>query len=160
MNKKCFVIIALLILVIAGGVYKFIFQGSVSVNTDGRIAVHMNSGERELVLSEMRAFLTSVQKISKGISTDDMKLVAEYARKAGRAAQGEVPGSLMGKLPLQFKQLGFDTHTKFDQLALDAEDLGDSNHALTQLSTLMENCIGCHAAYRIDISNSKQPEDK
>jgi len=154
MNKKCFGIILFLLFVVAGGIYKFIFQGSVSVNTDGRMALHMNSGERELVLSEMRAFLTSVQKISKGISENDMKMVAEYARKSGRAAQGEVPGSLMGKLPLQFKQLGFDTHTKFDQLALDAEDLGDSNHALAQLSTLMENCIACHATYRIDSRKS------
>ena len=71
----------------------------------------------------MREFLTSVQQITKGISENDMKLVVDYARKVGRAAQGEVPGTLMAKLPMQFKQLGFDTHTKFDQLAMDTEDL-------------------------------------
>ena len=59
----------------------------------------------------------------------------------------------MGKLPIEFKQLGFDTHTKFDQLAMDAEDLEDGNHALSQLATLMENCVGCHAAYRLNISS-------
>jgi len=32
MNKKCSVIITFLVLVIAAGVYKFIFQGSVSVS--------------------------------------------------------------------------------------------------------------------------------
>ena len=153
MSKRCFGIIALLLLVIGGGIYKFIFQGSVSVNTDGRIAIHLNSGERDLVLAEMRAFLLSVQQITKGISEDDMELVGEYASKAGRAAQGEVPGTLMGKLPIQFKQQGSDTHARFDQLAMDAEDLGDSEHALLQLSSLMQNCVGCHATYRLDISN-------
>ena len=64
----------------------------------------------------------------------------------------EVPGTLVGKLPVQFKKLGFDTHAKFDQLALDAEEFGDSDHALSQLSTLMKNCTACHAAYRFDIS--------
>ena len=143
----------LLLLVIAGGIYKFIFQGSASEGIDGRMAIHLNTGERDLVLAEMRAFLESIQQVTKGITADDMKLVAEYARKSGKAAQGAVPGTLVGKLPIQFKKLGFDTHAKFDQLALDAEEFGDSEHALSQLSLLMENCVGCHAAYRFDIAN-------
>lgn len=153
MNKKCSGIIAILFLVIIGGIYKFIFQDSVLFHADERTAIHLNHQESNLVLAEMRVFLTSVQQITKGISENDMKLVIDHARKAGRAAQGEVPGTLMAKLPIQFKQLGFDTHAKFDQLAMDAEDLGDSNHALSQLSTLMQNCVSCHAAYRIDTSN-------
>ena len=153
MSKKCSVIIVLLLFVITAGIYKFIFQGSVTENADGRMTIHLNAGERDLVLTEMRLFIASIQQITKGITENDMELVAEYARKAGKAAQGEVPGTLMGKLPVQFKLLGSDTHAKFDQLAMDAEDLGDSNHALSQLSTLMKNCIDCHAAYRFDISN-------
>lgn len=152
MSKRCSVIIVLLLIVIAGGVYKFIIQGSVSDGSDGRMAIHLDAGERDLVLAEMRAFLTSVQQITRGISENDMQLVAEYSRKVGKAAQGEVPGTLMGKLPMQFKRLGFDTHAGFDQLALDAEDLGDSQHALSQLSVLMQNCTACHAAYYFDIS--------
>jgi hypothetical protein len=156
MSKKCSVVIVLLLFVITAGIYKFIFQGSVSESTDGRMAIHLNAGERDLVLTEMRLFIASIQQITKGITENDMELVTENARKAGKAAQGEVPGTLMGKLrklPVQFKLLGSDTHAKFDQLAMDADDLGDSNHALSQLSTLMKNCIDCHAAYRFDISN-------
>jgi mono/diheme cytochrome c family protein len=105
-----------------------------------------------MILAEMRAFLASVQQVTAGISENDLQRVAEHARKSGKAAQAAVPGTLMGKLPMQFKQLGLDTHTKFDQLAMDVEDLGDANHALAQLSTLMQNCVACHAAYRIDVS--------
>ncbi len=153
MNKKCSVIIALLLLVIAGGVYKFIFQGNISESEDGRITVDLNADERNLVLAEMRQFLESVQKISNGIAGDDMGLVADYARKAGKAAQGAVPGTLVGKLPLGFKKLGSDTHKKFDQLALDAEEFGDGDHALSQLSVLLQNCVACHAAYRFTVSD-------
>ena len=153
MSKICSVIIVLLLLVIAGGIYKFIFQGSASEGTDGRMAIHLTSGERDLVLTEMRAFLESIQQVTKGIAADDMNLVAEAARKSGKAAQAAVPGTLVGKLPIAFKKLGFDTHAKFDQLALDAEEFGDSEHAMSQLSTLMENCVACHAAYRFNISN-------
>ena len=153
MSKKCSVVIVLLLLVIAGGVYKFIFQGSASEGADGRMAIHLTSGERDLVLTEMRTFLETIQQVTKGITADDLKLVAESARKSGKAAQGAVPGTLVGKLPIAFKKLGFDTHAKFDQLALDAEEFGDSEHAMSQLSTLLENCVACHAAYRFDITD-------
>lgn len=153
MNKKCFGIIALLLLIIGSGVYKFIFQGSVTKSADGRIAIQLNANERDLVLEEMRAFLESVQQITKAVTENDMKIVSENARKVGKAAQTAVPGTLIGKLPIDFKTLGFDTHSKFDQLALNAEDFGDSSQVLIQLSELMQNCVGCHAAYRIDISS-------
>ncbi|MBI1424468.1 MAG: hypothetical protein GC149_13570 [Gammaproteobacteria bacterium] len=150
MNKVYLGIIAILVIIIVAGVYKFMIAGSGLKSTDGRVTLQLEPGERDLVLTEMRGFLLSVQQIVKGASENDMKLVAEYARKAGRAAQADVPPSLMGKLPIEFKQLGFDTHSKFDQLAMDASELGDANHVLTELTTLMNNCVACHASYRID----------
>jgi cytochrome c556 len=59
----------------------------------------------------------------------------------------------MGKLPLAFKQLSVDTHAKFDELALDAEQLGDPDHTLAQLNRLMQNCVSCHAAYRFELEH-------
>jgi hypothetical protein len=49
-----------------------------------------------------------------------MGLVAESARKSGRAEQSGMPATLPEKLPKSFRQLGSDTHRKFDELALDA----------------------------------------
>lgn len=151
MNNKCTMIIVFLLLIIAGGAYKFILQGSTVVSTDGRTSILLNPQERDLVLAEMRMFLSSVQQISTGIAEDDLKLVSKAARQVGASAQAAVPGTLIGKLPLEFKQLGFDTHTKFDQLALDNDDIEDAKHALSQLSSLMQNCVACHEAYRIDL---------
>ncbi len=152
MNTKYLsIIVVILLLIIAGGAYKFIFEGSTSESTDGRKEILLNDNERNLVLTEMRAFLASVQQINQGLAENNMARVEEYARKSGKAATGGMPGTLMGKLPLAFKKLGFDTHAKFDQLAMDANDLGDRDHTLQQLSTLMENCVACHAAYRINL---------
>jgi mono/diheme cytochrome c family protein len=77
-----------------------------------------------------------------------MARVAGYARKSGNNAQMQVPGSLVGKLPLAFKRPGFDTHAKFDELALDAQQPGDRDHALHQPGAILGNCVACHAAYR------------
>ncbi len=142
--------VVLLVAVLAMS-YKFIFSGAVAPSSDGRQALQLEAAERDLVLGEMRLFLSSVQTMTEGLSKGDMAQVIKAARKVGVAAQQAVPGSLVGKLPLSFKQLGFDTHKKFDLLALDAESLGDTQHTLQQLSELMNNCVACHASYRMDV---------
>jgi len=122
---------------------------------DTRKKLYLNQAERHHVLSEMRLFLNSVQKITRGVAEEDMKLVVEYARKAGRAAGGGAPAGFRDKLPKEFRMLGHQTHAKFDQLALDAADLGDASHVLSQLSSLMKNCIACHASYQIKVSEAQ-----
>ena len=154
MCKACWTLVAILALSTGGLAYKFIIAGDVVISDDGRKAIQLSSGERDLVFSEMRTFLDSVQQITKGIANKDMKLVAEAANKVGRSAQDGMPSSLVGKLPLEFKKLGFDTHSRFSQLAMDAESLGDEQHALTQVSDLMENCVACHAIYKIEVDLS------
>jgi mono/diheme cytochrome c family protein len=130
--------------------YKFLIQGSTAPAADGRTALLLEEPERDMVLAEMRAFLASVQGIIQAAGSGDMEAVAAHARGVGMAAGDAVPATLVGKLPLAFKKLGFGTHRSFDQLALDAEQLGDPQHAMEQLAELMGNCIACHAAYRID----------
>jgi hypothetical protein len=152
MKKTCCVLAGLLLLVCAGMAYKFLIQGSTAPAADGRTALLLEESERDIVLSEMRAFLVSVQGIVQSINNEDMPAVAAHARGVGMAAAGDVPGTLMGKLPAAFKKLGFGTHRSFDQLALDAEQLGDPQHAMEQLAELMGNCVACHATYRIDIA--------
>lgn len=132
--------------------YKFIIVGSVVPSDDGRQALLLDHAERDFVLLEMRTFLASVQAIADGISKEDMSKVKEAALMVGNQAQKGMPGSLAGKLPLAFKKLGFDTHNKFDELALNAEQLGDPDHSLRQLSELMNNCVECHSIYKIDVA--------
>lgn len=151
MNKPALIIIVVLLAITAFGGYKFIIQGSTTTSVDGRITILMTDAEKDLILEEMRGFLAATQQIIAAVAADDLEKAAIAAKKVGRAAQAEVPGTLMGKLPIAFKKLGFDTHTKFDQLALDAESLEDGNYTLEQLSALMQNCVGCHSAYRLEV---------
>lgn len=142
--------------VIGGGLVYWAYnspltEDAIDMNGDprSRATIQLTPVEREFVLSEMRVFLESTQKIVNGITAGDMELVAEGARTSGRAAQTGMPGSLAGKLPSAFRQMGSDTHRRFDELALDAEQLGDEDHALSQLGSLLGNCVSCHSAFRI-----------
>ncbi len=151
MCRLCWTVLMLLLLAIVGAAYKFGIRGSTAPAEDGRLAILLTDGERARVLSEMRAFLVAVQAIAEAAANDKPGDAAAAARKVGMAAQRGVPVALMAKLPLEFKRLGLSTHRAFDQLALDAEQLGDRDHTLNQLAKLMRNCVGCHAAYRLGV---------
>ena len=148
-NNWCGLIALLLLAGNIGFVYKFILSGSTTDIVDQRTAILLDEAERELVLGEMRTFLSATQRMTQGIAAEDMEAVATAARSVGQAAAQAVPGSLMGKLPLEFKKLGHATHGSFDQIARDAVDLGDPAHALEQLSELLNNCVSCHSIYQI-----------
>ncbi|MCW8830325.1 MAG: hypothetical protein OQK32_02275 [Gammaproteobacteria bacterium] len=150
MCKLCWAFLLCALVAIGTMAYKFIISGETLTAKDGRQSLMLEEGERDLVLTEMRMFLSAVQQIIQAANQDDPEAIAAAATIVGRAAQAAVPGSLMKKLPLEFKRLGFDTHNKFDELAASAKQFGDPAFSLEQLSELMQNCVSCHAAYRVD----------
>ncbi len=150
--RLCWSLAALSAVALGITLYLFVVRGSVAPASDGRTAIALEQGERDLVLAEMRAFLQSTQTILASASKGELGPAAAAARQVGAQAQQGVPTSLMGKLPMEFKTLGLDTHRRFDQLALNAEELGDAEQTLQELGELLANCVGCHAAYRIDVS--------
>jgi len=153
MKRICCMAAAVFLVAVLTLVYLFVVRGQTVPASDGRTAILLAPGERDLVLGEMRGFLLAIQAISQAIVDEDLTAAVEAARRVGAATQQEVPASLVGKLPLEFKQLGFDTHTRFDQLALKMEQFGDTGEALPELATLMGNCTACHAAFRFDLEN-------
>lgn len=156
MCKLCWASVVVLAIAVLGMGYKFIVSGSVVATADGREAIVLEPAERDMVLAEMREFLVSIQAITAGIANDDMASVVSAARPMGAAATQGMPGSLVRKLPLDFKQMGSDTHARFEQLALDAEQMGDAEYALGQLVELMQNCTACHSMYRFETAASIQ----
>lgn len=117
--------------------------------TDERTALTLAPGERAAVLKEMRQFLSGVQLMTDAMARDDAKAMAQAARSMGRAAAHEVPPALRAKLPVEFRQLGFSVHDDFDQMAMDAESMGDMKHSMTQLAGTLQKCVACHSIYQI-----------
>ena len=155
MCKLCWTFLLCALIAIGAMAYKFIISGETITSSDGRQSLALEEGERDLVLTEMRMFLNATQQIIQAANEGDAEAIAEAATTVGRAAQATVPGSLMKKLPLEFKQLGFDTHSRFDELAKSARQFGDTDVSLKQLSELMKNCVTCHEGYRVDAIPAK-----
>lgn len=153
MKRTCCFLAAAALVATLALVYLFVIRGQTVPASDGRTAILLAPGERDMVLAEMRGFLLAVQGISQAIVDEDVAAAVQAARGVGAATQREVPSSLVGKLPLPFKQLGFDTHARFDELALNMEQFGDTSEALPGLAALLGNCTACHAAYRFELEN-------
>ncbi len=152
MTKSCklpWLINLLFLAIILAMGYMFLLRGNTVASIDGRTAIVVTEPERQLLLGEMRGFLEAIQEITEAIGDDDMDTVGTVARAVGSASTGGVPVALMGKLPLEFKTLGLSTHNLFDELAMNAEDIGDASIMMTGVSNLLQNCTSCHAGYKI-----------
>jgi hypothetical protein len=116
---------------------------------DARVVLALTPEERAILLDEMRQFLDAVQKMTAALARQDMPAAAKASRAVGQHMGHAVPPSLRAKLPMEFRQLGNSVHRDFDQMALDAETLGDMSYSLTQLSATLQKCVSCHATYQI-----------
>ena len=128
----------------------FFIRGQTRVAADGRTAVLLAPNERDLVLTEMRGLLGSVQGVVDGVKAGNLRQVAEAARASGMAAAADVNPALMAKLPLEFKQLGLGLHRRFDEMASQADSGASREDILAGLSTQLSACVACHASYRIE----------
>jgi hypothetical protein len=145
----CPTIAVVLAVALAAVVARFTIAGKTEAATDGHVAIILTPGERDLVLTEMRGFLAGVQTMTAALTRKDMETVARTAESLGMRSAAEVPASLKGKLPLEFKQLGFGVHQAFDQIAADARAIGDPAHTQQQLGETLSKCVACHAGHRL-----------
>jgi hypothetical protein len=141
--------IALWFVTVAVAVFFFV-RGQTQVAPDGRTAVLLAPDERNLVLTEMRGMLETVQGVVDGVNADDIKQVAQAARASGMAAAADVNPALMARLPLEFKQLGLSVHKRFDEIATAADSGASREQLLASLGTQLSACVACHAGYRMD----------
>lgn len=145
--KWSWILVGILSVVVSIFAYKFT-KGEVAPSDDGRLAVKLSKNERNALLLEMRTWLQSSQSILEAVSAKNFEEVSRVAKISGMGAEANTPGSLFRKLPFEMKVLGFDTRKKFDEIAVDAIKLKNSEHTVKQLSNAMSNCIACHGVYR------------
>jgi hypothetical protein len=143
--KLCWAITAVLVVgTLVAGTWFFV-RGTVTEVDDGRTSILLTVDERNYVLAQMRGLLEAVETITLELSEDNMNGVATAARSVGMGSAGGEPATLIARLPLEFKILGMATHSAFDDLAMEAKDMGNSSVVLGQLSSILTNCTSCHA---------------
>ncbi len=132
-------------------VYVFVFKGETIESKDMRKAILMSERNRDFVLTEMREFLESVQKIAQGILEEKPELIIEAGEKSGGSVIAHAPQGMLRALPSGFKKMGFATHALFDEIATTTKDGYHKGKAQEQLNNLLNNCITCHRIYKIQM---------
>lgn len=150
MKKFSYALNALLLTVLLAVGYVVVVRGSVAPSDDGRISIILEPGERQFMLADMRGLLESVQAVAEAAGANDMKAVAEAARKSGFGQHEEAPLAIRLKLPMEMKALGPTMHQSFDDLALAAEQGADAVKIAALLGQTLSVCTACHAGYRYD----------
>ena len=102
-NKIIYTILILSVALNIGLIYKFFFQGEKAVlANDGRTEIKMKKENREFVMTEMRSFLESVQKINEGVAKNDPKIIEKIGQESGSCKIDAVPQGLVKSLPFGF----------------------------------------------------------
>jgi hypothetical protein len=117
---------------------------------DARQRVVLPAAARDMVLAEMRRMLESVSAILQGVVAGDLAAIETAARASGMVMAVDVDPRLMSALPVPFRELGMQTHRGFDALADRLKGGGTRDDALRGLAQITNNCVACHAIYRLD----------
>ena len=152
--KFLWLIILILLAALGFLTNKFVISGNTIPSKDDRTAILVTSDERIMILGEMRGFLEAIQGIVEATAEGDLKTVAELATETG-AQKPDMSASLMGKLPIEFKSLGFATHDLFTELGKTAKG-GDPVAVQKELGDLMLNCTACHAGNKFVVEGSPE----
>jgi hypothetical protein len=118
--------------------------------TDTRQRLALPAAARDMVLAEMRRMLESVNAILQGLVSGDQAAVEAAARASGMTMAVDVDPRVMSALPAPFRELGMQTHRGFDALADQVKAGGAREDTLRGLAQITNNCVACHAIYRLD----------
>lgn len=127
-----------------------------AARTDVRHPIPLTATERAFLLAEMRDFLAATQRILAASQAGDMHAVAEAASSVGLKAHKDdfanpdsIVHDIRRKAPPAFLPLGRSTHAGFDEIADIATTMGDKDAVNQLLAANLQNCVACHAGYRI-----------
>jgi cytochrome c556 len=119
---------------------------------DARQRVALPAPAREKILAEMRHMLESVSAILQGVVAGDAAAIETAARASGMAMAVDADPRMMSSVPAPLRELGMQTHRGFDALADRMKAGGTPDDALRGLARITNNCVACHALYRLDES--------
>lgn len=121
---------------------------------DTRQTVYFPPQIRQATLREMRDHLASISDIQAALSRSDFALAARIAdQRLGLSSTQH--GGMMASvryMPAGMRELGYAMHrsaSRFVVAAQDASVSGDVRPALAALTEVTQNCVACHAAYKL-----------
>ncbi|MDH4062345.1 MAG: hypothetical protein OEU94_16170 [Aquincola sp.] len=120
---------------------------------DTRQLVTMPAPMVQHMLANMRDHLAAITEIQRALGVAEYQRAADIAEKRIGMSSLESHGAahMAGFMPQPMQDIGTQMHKAASRFALIAQETGaDGNlaRAVAALSTVTEQCVACHAAYR------------
>lgn len=121
---------------------------------DARQLVEFPAEMREHTLANMRDHLLALQEINIALSRNEFDKAATIAEQRLGMSSLERHGAahIAPFMPQGMQDIGTQMHRAASRFAVDAQTAGVSNDvrpALAALGMVMQQCVACHAAYRL-----------
>jgi hypothetical protein len=128
--------------------------GSTAAPADSRQLVTFPDPMRLHTLTSMRDHLFALQEISVALSQSAFDRAASIAEQRLGMSSLETHGAahLAPFMPQGMQELGTQMHRAASRFAVEAQTASASNDvrpALAALGNVMQQCVACHAAYRL-----------
>jgi hypothetical protein len=121
---------------------------------DARVLVRFPEPMRVHTMANMRDHLQSLQEIDVALARGDFDKAASIAESRLGLSSLEAHGAshLAPYMPKGMPETGSNMHRAASRFAIEAQNASVSNDvrpALAALASVMEQCVACHAAYRL-----------
>jgi hypothetical protein len=121
---------------------------------DARQLVKFPEPMRLHTITSMRDHLLSLQEIDVALSKNDFDKASRIAEQRLGMSSLELHGAahIAPFMPQGMQDIGTAMHHAASQFAIEAQNASVSNDvrpALAALGTVMQQCVACHAAYRL-----------
>jgi hypothetical protein len=129
-------------------------SASPSVRADGRELVKFPEPMRLHTITSMRDHLLALQEINAALSNDEFDKASAIAESRLGMSSLELHGSAhIGPfMPRPMQEIGTGMHRAASRFAVAAQNASvdrDLRPALAALGVVMQQCVACHAAYRL-----------
>jgi hypothetical protein len=121
---------------------------------DGRQLVTFPEPMRLHTITSMRDHLLALQEIDYALSKSDFDEASKVAEQRLGMSSLELHGAahIAPYMPQGMQDIGTAMHRSASRFAVEAQNASVGNDvrpALAALSTVMQQCVACHAAYRL-----------
>jgi hypothetical protein len=138
----------------AGQTHQHMQMETAPQTRDARQPVKFPGRLREHELANMRDHLSTLAQIQVALSKNAIDEAAGLAEKRLGMSSFELHGAheVARYMPKGMQEIGSEMHRAASRFALEATNAGatgDMRPALAALATLTQQCVACHAAYRL-----------
>lgn len=125
-----------------------------AVQADARQPVKFPEPMRLHTITSMRDHLLALQEIDVALSKNDFDTAARIAEQRLGMSSLELHGAahIAPYMPQGMQDIGTQMHRSASRFAIEAQNAGVGNDvrpALAALGTVMQQCVACHASYRL-----------